>query len=260
MSEPSKDRSPPVHASSIDERLPMSETGGCRTRRALVNGYVRLLKSLHLPAGPRVASLSCGFGDWDYITLQTLPGIREVVATDIVNCPVTPEDVTRLNAIRPWSYVRVVPEAPLPFTTGSFDLVFHHDVIEHVAKSALFVAESSRIVKAGGHLVFSTPNLLRPGNLLRLLAGRLSFPTGGEGCGEGQLYGGTLYFHGHVQEFASWTLVALLEEAGFADVQVVPCYFGFSPLGLHLAEEPRSRLGKGLAHILLVHARKPSAL
>jgi 2-polyprenyl-3-methyl-5-hydroxy-6-metoxy-1,4-benzoquinol methylase len=173
-------------------------------------------------------------------------------ATDIVECPVTSEDAAKLNALGRWRYFQVVPESPLPFDAASFDLVFHHDVIEHVQKPFLFLSECARILKDGGYVVLTTPNLMRPGNLIRLAMGRLRFPF----VGDEVVYGGSVYSHGHVQEFASWTLVLLLEEAGFVDVKVVPCYFGFPPLGIRLSGEPRTAVGQGLAHNLLVYGRR----
>jgi SAM-dependent methyltransferase len=46
----------------------------------------------------------------------------------------------------------------LPFRTHSFDLALCLEVIEHVAEPARLVEECFRVVRPGGHVVFSTPN------------------------------------------------------------------------------------------------------
>jgi SAM-dependent methyltransferase len=45
----------------------------------------------------------------------------------------------------------------LPFPDASFDLLAAFDVIEHVQNDASVFAELSRVIKAGGRLIFSVP-------------------------------------------------------------------------------------------------------
>lgn len=45
----------------------------------------------------------------------------------------------------------------LPFKDGSFDIVFHSEVLEHVKRPKLVVHESSRVLKDGGALIASIP-------------------------------------------------------------------------------------------------------
>jgi SAM-dependent methyltransferase len=44
----------------------------------------------------------------------------------------------------------------LPFSSGSFDLVLSHAVIEHVADAPLYLRECRRVLKAGGRCYLST--------------------------------------------------------------------------------------------------------
>jgi 2-polyprenyl-3-methyl-5-hydroxy-6-metoxy-1,4-benzoquinol methylase len=46
----------------------------------------------------------------------------------------------------------------LPFPAHAFDLALCLEVIEHVAEPAQLVEECFRVVRPGGHVVFSTPN------------------------------------------------------------------------------------------------------
>jgi len=50
---------------------------------------------------------------------------------------------------------------PLPFPDGSFDVVLSTEVIEHLDAHIGIVHELGRIVKPGGHLVLSMPNIHR---------------------------------------------------------------------------------------------------
>lgn len=74
----------------------------------------------------------------------------------------------------------------LPFRDGSFDLVFSHSVIEHVASAQAYLQECRRVLKPGGALYLSTapylslagahlPRLLVPLPIHILLGRRLAF-------------------------------------------------------------------------------------
>lgn len=94
------------------------------------------------------------------------------MATDIVDNPVRKDEIKILNKLGKWQFKKGKPEGLLPLVDGSFDLIFHQDVIEQTKKPYLFLSEQFRVLKNGGFLVFGTPNLLRPANLLKLFLGK----------------------------------------------------------------------------------------
>lgn len=58
--------------------------------------------------------------------------------------------------------ITVSPGEGLPFADGSFDVVFNHEVLEHVVDDALAVAEMVRVCRTGGRVVSFCPNRWYP--------------------------------------------------------------------------------------------------
>jgi 2-polyprenyl-3-methyl-5-hydroxy-6-metoxy-1,4-benzoquinol methylase len=62
--------------------------------------------------------------------------------------------------------------AGLPFRAGRLDAVFAGEIIEHLVDTDAFVAELRRVLRPGGILVITTPNLASFENRVKLLLGR----------------------------------------------------------------------------------------
>ena len=58
---------------------------------------------------------------------------------------------------------------PMPFSDGSFNIIIAVEVMEHVHDHEIFFSECSRILKKGGRLIFSTPNILSLKSRIRFL-------------------------------------------------------------------------------------------
>jgi ubiquinone/menaquinone biosynthesis C-methylase UbiE len=54
--------------------------------------------------------------------------------------------------------VELEPDAPLPFSDGSFDLVVCTETLEHVRDVQLFLSEVRRVLEPGGRLAVTTPH------------------------------------------------------------------------------------------------------
>ncbi|PIS12405.1 class I SAM-dependent methyltransferase [candidate division WWE3 bacterium CG09_land_8_20_14_0_10_47_33] len=59
-------------------------------------------------------------------------------------------------------HILVAPAEKLPFRAGMFDVVFSHEVLEHVEDDRKAVEETVRVLKPGGRLVIFAPNRLFP--------------------------------------------------------------------------------------------------
>lgn len=62
-------------------------------------------------------------------------------------------------------------DAPLPFSDGSFDFIFCGEVIEHLFSPDYLLEEIFRLLKPGGYVVLTTPNLASWRNRVSLLLG-----------------------------------------------------------------------------------------
>src|SRR5205085_11489830 len=100
--------------------------------------------------------------------------------------------------------------ARLPFEDESADVVLAGEIIEHIVDTEAFLREIARVLRHGGAVVLSTPNILWWKHRLALLAGRypdpLDYPTR-----SGDAFG-------HVRIFPPALTRALLDETRSVDV------------------------------------------
>lgn len=62
---------------------------------------------------------------------------------------------------------------PFPFADGKFDVAFAGEILEHQVGDDDFIAECHRVLRAGGRLILTTPNLVSLGNRIRMAFGML---------------------------------------------------------------------------------------
>ncbi|HIG97827.1 TPA: class I SAM-dependent methyltransferase [Candidatus Woesearchaeota archaeon] len=103
-------------------------------------------------------------------------------------------------------------EKRFPFRECSFDAALAGDIIEHIFDTDFFIGEASRILKPGGLLVVTTPNLASLSNRVRLMFGKI--PVGSEiRLGKDMA--------GHIRNYTFPALERQLREHGFAVVKKV---------------------------------------
>ncbi len=110
------------------------------------------------PAG-RVLDLPCGTGELSRRLLAR--GFREMVGIDIA--------AEQWDQGLPVEFIRHDLNEPLPLEDASFDYVFCREGLEHLERPWPFVAELARVLKVGGRLILSTPNILSVDSRLHFL-------------------------------------------------------------------------------------------
>jgi SAM-dependent methyltransferase len=99
----------------------------------------------------------------------------------------------------------------VPLPDRSTQLVFALEIIEHLTSPFHLLAEAYRILGSGGHVVLTTPNVTRIGNIFKLLIGRtpndrLAPPGYGNPDDE---------WRPHAREYAMHELADMLRQTGF---------------------------------------------
>lgn len=97
---------------------------------------------------------------------------------------------------------------PLPFEDNSCDVVLLLEVVEHFYEDPMFcISEINRVLKHGGLLVITTPNILSLRSIFGSLAGYAPYFHA--------KYERTLNARRHVHEYAPYQLLDLMVSGGF---------------------------------------------
>ncbi len=104
------------------------------------------------PKGLRVLDVGCGVGMYTATFRRETPHVFGV-------------EIERERAMDARERAAAVVQAPaerLPFPNAVFDVVFSHEVLEHVDDDQACVVEMVRATRAGGRIVVFVPNRLYP--------------------------------------------------------------------------------------------------
>jgi len=114
------------------------------------------------PRGTKVLDIGCGLGEFSHIL--TKKGFA-------VQCADGSKTYVRRMKKKGFHAKCFDFNEKFPYQKNSFDLVVSLEVIEHVEKAEQFLSEIHRILKPGGHLLLSTPNVAYFGLRLRAMLG-----------------------------------------------------------------------------------------
>lgn len=99
-----------------------------------------------------------------------------------------------------------IEEESFPFEDGDFDVVFFCEILEHLLNDPQAVLlEIKRVLRPGGHLILTTPNVNRLENVARMIAGVNIYDP----------YSGYGPYGRHNREYNKHELNQLLERVGF---------------------------------------------
>ncbi len=198
-------------------------------------------------ADPLVIELGCGTGALTRYLLELRPGLR-LVGLDV--SPICVQQAIERFQDHPHALFQVGNAYELPLREGIADAVAGASVIHHLdVKRAL--RECYRILKPGGLLWFSEPNMMNP---------QVAF--------EKNIHAIGAWLQNSEDEtaFFRWSLAEQLRAAGFAEIQVRPYDF-LHPLIPQAVIPWADRVGRFLESVplireisgsLRVQARKPT--
>lgn len=170
------------------ERPPQSVLGESRVKR--------VFEILGEMTPGSILDLGCGAG---YVTAEMADRGWSVVGAELVG-KLALAARGRVGAV----VVADCGGRSLPFRSDSFDVVFAGELIEHVIDTDALLSEIGRIVRHGGMVIITTPNLASFENRLRLLLGLYPIWVEFRSAGEG-----------HVRAYTPRVLKRQLREHGF---------------------------------------------
>ena len=123
---------------------------------------------------------------------------------------------------------------PLPFKNSSFDYVLSREGIEHLESQAGFIRECARVLRLGGKIVITTPNVLNlSSRVSQLLTAQRKIGRGL--ANEVQTLRGRArdhYYHGHIFLIDYFRLRYLLRLAAFDRLEVATDKYSPTSIGL----------------------------
>lgn len=185
-----------------------------RLSHSSTNEQVFALARPFLAAGARVLDLGAGEGYFSSVVgdfLETQMGVAPSAV--LAACDAVPGQF-RYRGV---PCDPVGPGGRLPYDAGAFDLVCSLEVIEHVEDQFAFLREAHRVLKPGGTLVASTPNVLNMNSRWRTLHSgfaQLFDPLPLEGSRD------IVHTSGHIHPVSYYYLAMALRTAGFRTVSV----------------------------------------
>jgi SAM-dependent methyltransferase len=141
--------------------------GSAKSLRSFIMQIIKkhLLSNIKNIKNGRLLDVGGGTGDFTAEIVNIL-GIKEAVIVDINEYALRQASSKGLKAIK----VDITRE-PLPFPDNYFDVVVMVEVVEHLYDPDYAISEVRRVLKPGGFIVISTPNLAWWVNRLVLLLG-----------------------------------------------------------------------------------------
>ncbi|MDN3020424.1 class I SAM-dependent methyltransferase [Streptomyces sp. S.PB5] len=206
-----------------------------------------LARALGTERDRTILDIGCGDGTAAAVAAPLLPGHR------LVGVDWSQDALRRARTRLPYAVRGELGDGGLPFAAESVDAVLFSEVIEHLVDPDAAMDEIRRILRPGGHLMLSTPNLAAWYNRALLFAGvQPVFSEVSLRAIHGRPGREVV---GHLRLYTPRALREFVTAAGFTVVHLEGAPFHGVPRPLR----PLDRLAcrrPPLASILLLHARK----
>jgi methionine biosynthesis protein MetW len=120
-----------------------------------------------LPRGQRVLDVGCGVG-------QLMHYLRDEHGCDVVGIEPDPDRAEHGRGLGLTVHTAVFEEAPLD-RLGKFDVILFCDVLEHMVNPGSALETAARLLKPGGFVIASIPNVAHWSVRFDLLLGRFDY-------------------------------------------------------------------------------------
>jgi SAM-dependent methyltransferase len=160
--------------------------------------------------GTAVLEVGAGSGT---LPLALRSRYERVVVTELAPTP-----AARLRELGFETYLGAIEDG-LPLEPKSFDTVILNAIVEHLVEPGDTLRALRELLRPGGDLVITTPNIAKWTRRIKLLAGRFpSTASRNEGLATYQGRATDLYDEGHLHYFTYRSLEVILRRAGLAPV------------------------------------------
>ncbi|MCX2922861.1 class I SAM-dependent methyltransferase [Streptomyces sp. NEAU-W12] len=211
----------------------------------------RMLAGALGPAGAQgartILDIGCGDGSAAATAAPLLHGHR------LVGVDWSQDALVRARPRMPYAVRGELTGGGLPFASGAADAVLFSEVIEHLVDPDAALEEIHRVLRPGGHLMLSTPNLAAWYNRALLLAGVQ--PVFSEVSLRGIHGRPGSEVVGHLRLYTARALREFVAASGFTVVRLEGAPFHGVPRPLRMLDR-LACARPPLASILLLHARR----
>ncbi len=136
-----------------------------------LNQMLRLVKQIDITPN-RILDVGCGTGFFSSLLKSIFPN-AQVIAIDFSHKALKVAKKKYKNVI----FIYADSEKELPFANNYFDLIVSGEHIEHLIDTDIYLSEINRVMKKGGRLILTTPNLASWFNRILLLFGKQPYKT-----------------------------------------------------------------------------------
>jgi ubiquinone/menaquinone biosynthesis C-methylase UbiE len=157
----------------------------------------------HLKPGMKILELGCGTG---YFTRELAPSEADIIAIDV-----SPEllEIAKANYSAPNVRYEIQNAYALTYSDATFDSVVGSSILHHLEIGEA-LREIYRVLKPGGTIYFTEPNMLNP-----QIAIQKNVPWIKRRLGDSP----------DETAFFRWSMRRLLEQTGYHDIQIDPFDF-----------------------------------
>ena len=222
-----------------------------------VKAIEEIRRSVGTKSSPRILDVGCADGQFlQWLESSGVPGAK------LYGIDFSKSRLDRARKAHPYEFKQCNLEEGIPYENSTFDLVYCGETIEHLYNPDGLLSECLRVLKPGGYLVLSTPNLQAWYNRALFLMGiqplfyEVSTKSTRVGAGIIAPLKRQSTPVGHLRVFNRTGIVDLLRQEGFEIVRVRGAIFEAFPTALQKLDNIFTAI-PSLASDLVVTGRKP---